>query len=356
MLSQSAVPNIHKVYLKWMGFIWVFLCVSILSFNWLVDPLWFNQGNVLTEKNFAFNERQAKLNQFIRNFHDYDCLIFGSSRTTLLPAKAFNLHHCFNLSFSGGQIEEFIAFAEYLHHYFKVRPKTVIIGVDNFNFVDFRDPLDITIYVKEKTPPVGILKTYLSIDSLLMSWRTITDQSPLSRYYDHQFEACIRSDAPKYHPNKLDTEGLGRADAEERQKYRFYHERAKLYKQFADIFTEADIIAYVPPISAWHIAVMYKNDVLESYINALYATSKHFTMLIDYSFPSAITWRIDNTYDGSHYTPTVNRLIAQEINIKHFNWGLNVNNLTYDEYQLYYRKALDIAKPHLSKEIQVTRP
>lgn len=354
MFSQPA-PKIHKTYLTWMSFVWIFLCLSVLSINWLVDPLWFSQGNLVTGKNFAFNERQAKINQFMRNLHQYDCIIFGSSRTTLLPATAFSLHHCFNLSFSGGQIEEFIAFAEYLHH-FGIQPKTIIIGVDGFNFVDFRDPLDIPIYIKEKKPPVGILKTYLSIDSLLMSWRTLRDKSPLPRYYDNQFEALIRPDAPTYRPEKLDAEGLSRVDAEERRKRQFRPERANLYKELADVFKGADIIAYVPPISTWHIAAMNKNGVLESYIQAIYATSKYFTTFIDYSVPSVITRRIDNTYDGSHYTPTVNRLIVQELCTENFDWGLNVSNLTYDEYQQHYRQALEKAEIYLSQKIEVPRP
>jgi len=83
----------------------------------------------------------------------YDCLIFGSSRTTLLSASAFSGYRCFNLSFSGGQIEDFIAYAEYLEH-LGMRPKLIIVGVDGFNFLrSGRDAPTIPEYVLKKLPP-----------------------------------------------------------------------------------------------------------------------------------------------------------------------------------------------------------
>src|SRR5260370_8536311 len=72
------------------------LCLVI---NLLVDPLWYLHGNVVTGVNFAFNERVAKMNQFLPRMPDYDCLITCASPPTLLPHQHFPGHRSFHLTF-----------------------------------------------------------------------------------------------------------------------------------------------------------------------------------------------------------------------------------------------------------------
>lgn len=332
----------HKAYAGWMALTWGIACLFALAINLAVDPLWYHEGNMLTGVNFAFNERQAKMNQLLRNPASYDCLIFGSSRSTLLPASEFGPYHCFNLSFSGGQIGEFVAFAEYIRDA-GIRPKLIIIGVDGFNFLEGQtDPLSIPDYITQKEAPPGFIKTYLSVDSLLLSWRTLRGKSPLPRYYNNRFEALIRTDAPPFRPEmSLETEGLKRTDAKQRDTRRFQPQRADLYKQLVSIFPGARSIAYVPPVSAWHIGVMEKNGSLQSYLDALYATSRHFSVLIDFSIPSAITWQTNNTYDGSHYSVLVNRHIAHILLARdRTGWGVNLNELDEQSYSRRYKEAI----------------
>ena len=106
------------------------LCLFI---NIVTDPLWYFEGNSIKNKNFAFNERLSKTNRFLKSRHDYDSLIFGSSRTTVLNETLIENYRCFNYSFSGGRIEEFSAFASYIKDT-GFTPRLIIIGVDDFNF------------------------------------------------------------------------------------------------------------------------------------------------------------------------------------------------------------------------------
>lgn len=332
----------HKTYIGWMAFTWGVACILTLAINFIVDPLWYHQGNMLTGVNFAFNERQAKMNQLLRNAASYDCLIIGSSRSTLLPASEFGSYRCFNLSFSGGQIGEFLAFAEYIRDA-GIRPKLLIIGVDGFNFLEGQtDPFSIPDYITQKKVPPGFIKTYLSVDSLLLSWRTLRGKSPLPRYYNNRFEALIRDDAPPFRPEiSLEAEGLKRADTKQRDVRRFQPKKSDLYKKLISIFPGARSIAYVPPVSAWHIDAMEKNGSLQSYLDALYVTSRHFDVLIDFSIPSGITWQTNNTYDGSHYSVLVNRQIAYRLLARdRTGWGVNLNELDKQTYSRYYKEAI----------------
>ena len=133
------------------------VCAIAFAVNAVVDPLWHFGGNRFSGVNPHFNERLSKINLLKRRMADIDCVIFGSSRGTLMPGDAFAPHHCFNLSFASGQIEEFIAYADYLRH-LGILPKLVVIGVDGFNFLrEGRDPPSIPDFVRTLRPPPGVM-------------------------------------------------------------------------------------------------------------------------------------------------------------------------------------------------------
>jgi hypothetical protein len=246
-------------------------------------------------------------------------------------------------AFSGGQIEEFIAFTNYLAQG-GMRPSLVIVVVDGFNFLESgRDPSSIPDYIVKQEARPGFLKAYMSMDSLRMTWRTLINDSSLPRYYDSQFAAQIKHHAPRFQPSKtLEGEGLRRADAKARSKILYSTHNAEQYKKLAKIFPNAQTVAYVPPISAWHVARMEKNGVLAGYIDAIYATAARFPIFMDFSIPSPITWRTDNTYDGSHYRPDANRSIALTLlGSTALTWGLDPKSISAGAYHPRYQEALD---------------
>ncbi len=294
-MPSSTQKPAFKSYALLTGLVWAGTIVFVLALNCLVDPLWYFQGNRLTHANFAFNERQAKLNQL------------------------------------------------FLDH-LGMRPKLIIVGVDGFNFLSSgRDAPTIPEYVMKKQPPPGFLKTYLSIDSLRMTWRTIRGSSQMPRYYDDRFEVLIRKGTPPFRPEKsLDGEGRQRADAEERRKRTYQSDNAALYARLISVFPDARAIGYVPPISAWHISDMEKNGVLDGYIGALFKTSASFSAFIDFSAPSDVTARTDVTYDGSHYAPSINHLIATALQFDApHGWGINLKTTGLADYAQHYLIALN---------------
>src|SRR5258708_18402412 len=110
------------------------IVAACFAVNCLVDPLWYLRGNVLTEINYPFNERLSKINQFLPKMQDYDCIIFGSSRATLLPEEKVKGYHCFNMAFSDGQASEYQLYAKYLHQR-GFAPRLMIVDVKREEFV-----------------------------------------------------------------------------------------------------------------------------------------------------------------------------------------------------------------------------
>src|SRR5580704_15717031 len=143
-----------------------------LAVNVLVDPLWYFGGNVITEVNYTFNERLAKMNRLLPRLAQYDCLILGSSTAALLPERQFHPGHCYNLGFSSGVASELLLYAEYLgaRHF---RPKILIVGVDEFGFEGPTVAPDVPPFIRSGDAPPSFWLMYLSLDALDFSYRTL---------------------------------------------------------------------------------------------------------------------------------------------------------------------------------------
>jgi hypothetical protein len=311
-MSEMHDHKPHRTYLIGIGLTWILICSTAFAVNLFVDPLWFWKGNQVSGVNLRFNEREAKLNHVLAHPTRYDCLIFGSSRATIFQPDSLPGYRCFNLAFSSGQVSEFIAIGRYISG-MGIAPRLVVVGIDGFGFYDEgRDPVEIPAFVLANTRPPGILTRYFSADTLWFSLLTISDAARHYRVYDSEFRAVIRANAPPFRPNvTLQAEGLQRANDAARQRRRFNPAHAALYGEFRKVFPQARFLAYVPPISAWHIERFSRHGVLDGYVAALHACAQYFEAFWDFSVPSARTWDVANTYDGSHYSVAVNREIAR---------------------------------------------
>src|SRR5438067_12063400 len=85
-----------------------FVVAACFGINCLVDPLWYLNGNRVGGINYPFNERLTKLVRLLPRLQDYDCLILGTSRATLLPEQQITQHRCVNLASSDGQVSEYL--------------------------------------------------------------------------------------------------------------------------------------------------------------------------------------------------------------------------------------------------------
>ncbi|MEE9425755.1 MAG: hypothetical protein V3V18_12400 [Methylococcales bacterium] len=311
----------------------ILLCLLVLAMNSVVDPLWMWKGNQIhTDRNFIFNERLAKLNLFLKNASDYDCMLFGTSRATTLPADQIQGARCFNMSFSGGSLPEFVAYAEYLKQR-GFSPKKVILAIDSFVLRHKNLSKDLPACIENQENPDGLLKSYLSLNALGFTLRTLVDSSPLPRVYDNTFNVYIRNDAPKYVPRLVYSNN---------PKQDHYDKKAlELVKQLFLVFPEAQRLAYVPPVSIWAMQRIRKADKKQDSIKMIYAVSQIAGELYDFSLPSKLTSRTDNTFDGSHYDNKTNQFIVDVLNGKRELDGVLISNGSFEEYSRLINLRLD---------------
>ncbi len=351
-IPQGERPR-HVRYLLAAAATLLVLAGSVLTVNVLVDPLWFGAGNKLTGKNFAFNERHAKLNLFWQDPDRYDCLILGSSRTTLLDARQISQATCFNFSFSGGLVGEFVALGRYLARA-GIRPRLVITGVDAMSFQRQARMEDLPDFVLEGRSPPGWIRSYLSLDVLRFSLLTLRDRSPLPRFYGPEFAAAIRPDAPTYRPRR--GQGLsgaagdgaaGEGRAGETTPDPWLPGMVEDFRRIHAIFPGATHVGYVPPVSAWRIEDLNAQGRLETLLPLVHQVSAGCSLFVDFAVPSPVTWDTSLTYDGSHYNLDVNRRIAADLSrglaegrLFEDGFGQRVDGLSLEDYRRRYHDAL----------------
>lgn len=327
---RLSFTNKSTRYLGLMGFT-IFLCLSAaFLFNAIVDPLWYYGGNQIKPVNFAFNERLSKVNLIAGHEKDYDCIIFGDSRVTLLPEQKIEGYRCFNFAFSAGVVDEHLAYAKWLKAH-GLDPKLVIIGVSASNFRDRPPGRNVPQFIRDMEEPDPAFIKYLSLDVIEMSWRTLFGSSPIDRVYDRDFH-CRVAITSQYDP---------RVPIRDFEVGPFNSRRQiEQYQALRDVFPDARFVGFAPPVSAWAIAGYEKIGWLPSFTRALSDAAQVFDRFVDTSVPSPITIDPANTYDGTHYSSKVNAEIAARLISGDMAPSLNLKEISHDEMLTIYRERL----------------
>lgn len=325
-------------YLRTASTVLLLGLVITLVLSLVIDPLWYHQGNRLTHKNIGFNERVSKLNRLLADPDAYDCIIFGSSRTTLLNEPYFEQSNCINLAVSLGMVGEFVAFAEYLGDR-GIRPATVYIGVDGFNFFTADVTQTVPDYVLDGSDPPHWLRSYLTLDALEFSIRGLLGKSPVPRFYTADFTVDIEPGRRVYSPDAADLRpGTERAVPPARP---YYPDHLALYQRLLDIYADSDVRFYVPPISLWRVDDFYRRGEIDGYLSSIHAVAQLGRPLLDFSVPSSLTIDPMRTYDGSHYDLAANRSIAQALETLACDLCLPVHGLSLAGYRQAFNAAYE---------------
>lgn len=316
-------------YLKHWAVATAVLVLGALALNLLVDPLWYGRGNRLTGRNYEFNERVSKAHLFFQDPARYDCLILGSSTSTIVHPSLLEPHRCLNLAFSAGVVGEFLAYARWLRAH-GAKPSLVIIGTDFVNFdarVDAQ--VDVPDFVARSEAPPPRWKSYLSLDALLWSVLAVLDQSPYPKFYDEHFEVVVRPDAGTFDPEglRLSPRTLDPA-------------RVARFHELRGLFPEARFVGWMPPLSAWHVSELERTGALPDYLRCLHALTSVFDEVYDFAVPSDVTANTGNTYDGRHYGNEVNTRVTRRLAGNSDTFGARVDGVTLEAYRALYVEAL----------------
>src|SRR5208282_2429444 len=292
-----------RIYGAWLAATVGLIVAVCFTVNCLVDPLWYLRGNVLRGINYPFNERLATVIRFLPRLGDYDCVILGTSRASLLPEEKIQGYRCYNLSISDGQAPEHLLYAKYLRER-GFAPRLIIVDVKRAEFLGPEQAVEVPDFIRDGSGPPSIFTSYLSLDALDFSIRTLRGDAPHHRYYNRSFDAVleVRSSKHRYDPTAPIEPMPPPTDV--------HPERADLYIELRHLFPAARAIAYLPPESASRIAAFNLTGGLDAYLGAIGRVAAAYDEFLDFAIPSPMTETPNGTYDGSHYSEAVNARIA----------------------------------------------
>ncbi|MGH8518098.1 MAG: hypothetical protein ACREUE_11625 [Panacagrimonas sp.] len=296
--------------------------------NYVVDPLWYLQGNRITGRNFAFNERISKINLLNRTADQgWDCLILGSSRVTSLRASGFEGLRCFNLSLKGAEAPEQLAYGRYARER-GLRPRVLIVAVDDFNFIDRPTTARRTQPRVEGTPSAW--HAFFSTDVLTFSVMTLAGLSPDPNYYDRNFDQQVLYDTPRFKPRGKDKPDLPCSKR-----------RIETFREIRALFPEARALAYAPLMSPWYLFNdVYTRGLLDCTLDAYHAVARDYDTFLDFGIPSPITLDNELTSDGTHFKPQANDAIARGLQGRAPELAVDVKALSLEAYRETVRGRL----------------
>lgn len=287
---------------------------AVYALNRAIDPLWYGEGNRLFAENFPYNERFSKANRFLRSASDYDCVVLGSSRTTLLDAEKIEGHRCFNFAVSNGNIEEYADILRFVSA--RTELSLVVLGVDAFNFTDHGLGRSLPGFMLQTDgEPVPSLEAYLSLDVLDFSLRALVSRDQRTRFYDPSFTGDVMPARRAFEaPAALDPAHPhgGLAKSRTNASGPFLPGTAKgLWDEMRAAHPGARFVGYVPPLAAHFLAHVEARGELDRYLASLWNASRGLDALYDFTFPSAFSANLENTYDGSHFFRAANDRVAR---------------------------------------------
>lgn len=304
------------------------LLALVGGLNWLIDPLWYAHGNRLTGRNFAFNERIAKVNLLRRTAgEDWDCLILGSSRVTMLRPSGFEGMRCFNFALKGAEAPEELAYGRFARD-LGLRPAHLFVAVDDFNFVDKKETARRAQPRVDGTPSAW--HAFFSTDVLTFSLMTLAGVSPDINYYDRNYEQQpLRAPTP-FEPRVIDKPDLACST---------HH--LQTFRQIRALFPQARAVAYAPPMSPWYqFSDVYLRNLLDCTLDAFHAVAQDYDAFLDFGVPSTLTLDNRHTHDGTHFSPEANDVVAQRLQRPAPDVAIDVKPLSRVQYREIVRARL----------------
>jgi hypothetical protein len=196
--------------------------------------------------------------------------------------------------------------------------------------------------MREGARPPDLLSSYLSMDALDFSLRTLRGLPPNDRFYDRAFVTRVVPEAGPFRPpHEIVIDEAARAGFESLPLGPFSAEEAARLHELHALVPGVRMLGYVPPLNAWYAAALLRAGTLDSYLDAIAAAARSFDAFYDFSAPSPLTRDPSLTYDGHHYTPEANTRVAEVLNGGGGPLALPVHALDSRTYRARFREQVE---------------
>lgn len=325
---------------KWLK-IWLYsMIISILSivgFNYLIDPLWFfSHSHKLNTLQVGMNERlqksiKLKYNKDLKNI---DTLLMGSSRSTYYDENKFSNLKVFNFSFSNAYPDDYQSFINYAKALKGKEFKNIILGLDFFGSGTNKTKQEKIDYLSNFDKNSSyIFSNYMSIDTLQYSFtnmiRSMTNSTGRRSYNRSNIVIVNKEDSEKV---------IKRAKKRsktywEKKKMEYNENYINILKDLKYQNQKSNFIVYTTPLSNPFLNIIYHNKELKEYY---FKWIKDMVFVFDKIYFFTLKSELSKNYknyslDGDHYYPeaveNISKIISGEKSIKGFGFLITKDNI-----------------------------
>ncbi|MCF4151115.1 hypothetical protein L2W58_04805 [Dethiosulfovibrio sp. F2B] len=312
----------------WKSFLLVTLltatafCGTVAGINYMVDPLWCFDHEVLLGKNQPmFDERQQKTDWLTFHDVDYDTLIFGNSRVSYLDSREVP-GRAFNYSCGSMRSTEYLDYAKYAKEIQGGSIKCILLGV---SFYDTNMAIKTTFkdssWYIDRANSVGFrYRSLLSLNLMLYSLEAIKRDADKNTH-DAYFR-CKKNILAKRMSLPIDDVFREKAIKAQINRYRaevyggsyVYNGNKASFEKLKEKFPDTKIYVFITPVTVSFVKLLISEGRWEDYKRWVKDLVDVFGAVWNFMYVNDVTENIAaNFKDAHHYSPEVAAIIAKKV-------------------------------------------
>lgn len=340
---------------KWIN---ILLIISILFIliviviNYIVDPLWtFSHSNNFNQKQNGFDERQQKTNYiYEKHLNNFDGILLGSSRATLINQNDFEDMNIYNYSVSSMLPYEYKGYIDFAKKIKGEDFKYIIIGSDFFGTNKLKEikTQDSSYYINNTMTTFYKYKMLVSLELLKKSFTNIKiSLFDAKNYYDRN-NIHYQNKLSEIERKKRFDENIKIHTIEfMRSNYTYDNNYINILKQLKNDNPNSKFIIFTSPISADLLVSIIKNgEKINEYERWLKELVDIFGEVNHFMTINSITKNLQNYPDDDHAYPYILKLLANKLS------NTKNNNLPEDFGILLTNKNIHEHIENLKKQIE----
>ncbi len=309
---MKTIEKNYKKTLIYMATVYFLIMGTVGTVNFIMDSYWaFDHENRFNQMQSGSNERQQKTNYVYFHKFDYDAILLGSSRTTLIDQNDFEGIKTFNYAVSMMLPKEFNDYIEFAKKQNGRDFKYIILALDFFATNKLKKAENPKPIIDNTTSFLYRYKLLFSIDALKNSAanirRFITGKKYRRSYNRHNVASTDILD-----------EKTARRIIESRkhweEKYKYDDHYIDTLKELQKNNPNSKFIVFTTPVSSFLFNLMLNEGHLKDYERWLRELVMTFGKVTNFMTENSVTTDYTKNYvDTNHFYPRIGKLIAHKV-------------------------------------------
>ncbi len=311
----------YQKFVKTLLFTLFGIVLSVGLFNLFMDPMWtFSHAHYFNSKQKGFDERQQKTNlAYFRDF-DYNTVLMGSSRATLLDQNVLSHDDIkvFNYAISLSMPQEYKTYIDFAKQRTKKPLKAIFLELDfygtNKNNKRLKEYKQDRAIEKAKSCCYR-WKMLFSFSTLKMSLNNLA-RAILRKNFHRSYNRYNVAYTDRYAPEsvKKDVEKTTLKSAVGMEDYAYNEYYRSIFNQLKRENPESRFVVFTSPASSFYLDLLFKNGLWNAYSQWLKDLVEEFGSVYHFMDYNTITLNYPTYFlDYHHVYPKIQNMMAKKV-------------------------------------------